>query len=324
MKKVYSIVAAMTAAGQKDLPEWFLLFPEGEGRYVVDRSAWELVKARLDRRGLDVVFDYEHQTLANIKAPAAGWCKDWRYTGGVGIEAKIDWTEEAAGYLAKGEYRYFSPVFFVRKQDGRLCAVHSVALTNAPKTNHLKPLLAKIGAELKEEGMDLLKMLIAALKMPENSTAEEVLAAIEKMTKQEPKEVVAKAVIEALGIDQSDVSTVVASIHALKQGGKNSVSRVEFEALQKKLTERDAGEAVVAAMKAGKITPDQKEWAAKYAADDPTGFATFVAKAPVVVPVTDLPKGKETTPALGDENVLKVAKMMNVSNEDLKQYGGLQ
>jgi hypothetical protein len=159
--------------------------------------------------------------------------------------------------------------------------------------------------------------------MPEGSTAEEVLAAVEALGKQEPKEVVAKAVIAALGIDQSDVSTVVASIHALKQGARNSVSRAEFESLQKKLVQRDAGEMVVAAMKAGKITPDQKEWATTYAETDLVGFNTFVAKAPVVMPMTDLPSGEPVQQTITDEAVLKVAKMMDVGTEDLKQFGGL-
>jgi len=334
-KKLSSLAIFVAALGinlAEELPEWYTIFPagehevEGQGKYLVNKTAWELVQAWIARRGVDLVFDYEHQTLDKIKAPAAGWCVDWRWTEGVGIEAKVNWTDEAAGYLKKGEYRYFSPVFFVRQTDGLLCAVHSVALTNAPRTNHLKPLLAKLGAEHKEEDMDLLKMLIAALKLPESSTEKEVLDAVAKLNvNKEPKEVIAKAVVDALGISETDVSTVVASIHALKQSGKNSVSRTEFEALQKKLTEKDAGEAVVAAMKAGKITPDQKEWATKYAESDPAGFATFVAKAPVVVPVGELPKGEEKImPALGDETVLKVAKMMGVGTEDLKQFGGLQ
>ena len=326
------IVAALGIKPGEDLPEWYTIFPagehevEGQGRYLVTKAAWDLVRAGIERRGIDLVFDYEHQTLNGVKAPAAGWCTDWRWTDGVGIEAKIKWTDEAAEYLKKGEYRYYSPVFHVRQSDRLLFAVHSVALTNAPRTNHLQPLLAKLGAGLKEEEMDLLKMLIAALKMPENSTAEEVLAAVKALGNQEQKEkeVVAKAVIEALGIKETDVSTVVASIHALRQGEKNSVSRAEFDALQKKLTERDATEVVAAALKAGKITPDQKDWAAKYADTDPTGFATFVAKAPVVVPVTDLPKGDSAKIGITDETVLNVAKMMGVGTDDLKTFGGLQ
>jgi phage I-like protein len=63
------------------------------------------------------------------------------------------------------------------------------------------------------------------------------------------------------------------------------VSKADFDALQKKLVEKDANEAVEKAMIAGKITPAQKEWAEQYAKNDLNGFNIFVSKAPVVIPV---------------------------------------
>lgn len=332
--KLFAVIAALGLESGKDaLPKWFCLFPEGTnevegfGKYLVDRAAWEVVKARLDRRGVDIVFDYEHQTLADVKAPAAGWCRDWRYTDGVGIEARIDWTDEAAGYLAKGEYRYFSPVFHVREDDRRLVSIHSVALTNAPRTNQIKPLLAKLGAEhqAKENNMDLLKMLIAALGLKQESSEEEVLAAVAKLKQGEPKEVISKAVIAALGIEESDESTVVASIHALKQTTKTMVSQEDFKTLQDKLAKRDADEVVAKAVAEGKITPDMKEWADDYAMNDLAGFKTFIAKAPVVIPTKKLPSGdrQETLTTLSD-SVMTVAKLMDVDEVDLKEFGGLQ
>jgi len=335
MKTISLIIAALGLTQGQDLPEWYTIFPagrhevEGAGHYQVTKDAFTLLKAQLDRRGNEVVFDYEHQTISGEKAPAAGWCRDWRWTDGVGVEAKIDWTEEAAGFLKKGEYRYFSPVFHVRKSDELLCAVHSVALTNAPRTNHLKPLLAKLGAEFnneeeKEQGMDLLKLLIAALKLDESADEKTVVAAVHKLTEQQPKEVIAKAVIEALGIDQNDESTVVASIHALKQSGKGMVSAADFAALQQKVAEREATEVVAKAMAQGKITPDQKDWATEYAGRDLAGFNVFVSKAPVVMPLQKLPAGDNRTEnSITDETVLAVAKLMDVGADDLKTFGGL-
>ncbi len=336
-KKIFNIVAALNLeTGQEQLPVWYCIFPEGVqevegfGEYLVDRTAWEMVQARLLRRGVDIVFDYEHQTLADTKAPAAGWCKEWRYQAGVGIEARIHWTDTAAGHLKSGEYRYFSPVFQVRRGDKRIYSVHSVALTNAPRTNNIKPLLAKLGAQLedKEHDMDLLKMMIAALKLKEDATNDDVIAAvagIQKKSGVKAKEVISKAVIAALGIDKDDESTVVASIHALKQTGKTMVSRADFDALQARLNGRDAKEVVAKAMSVGKITPDQLAWATKYATDDLDGFTTFVAKAPVVVPVGELGAGGGAgydQPA--SDAVLAVAKMMDVDEADLKTYGGLE
>lgn len=338
------IIAAIQPSG--DAPEWFLLFREGwneiesEGKFLIDRQAYEEVTAYFTKRGNDLVIDYEHSTIEGEKAPAAGWITDLRYVDGGGIEARVTWIEEAADYIGKGEYRYFSPVFFVRKSDKRVIGVHSVALTNAPKINHLTPILAKLGEEIKdkeETGMEFLKRLIAKLGLKEDSTEDQVVEAVETITAknkglekqvaEKPKEVqvIAKEVIEALELNEGDnVSTVVASIHALKQGGKGMVSKAEFEKLQKDLRKRDADEVVAKAVAEGKITPDQKEWATEYAERDLEGFRTFVAKAPVVVPVEDLP-GKKTKPddIVADENVMNVAKMFGITAEDIKQYGGL-
>ena len=280
-KKFYTITAAIgdiTQGKDKQLPGWYLIFPagvteiEGEGSYIVDEQSWQFVKARLARRGVDVVVDYEHQTMAGAKAPAAGWATDWRWSD-KGIEAKINWTEEAKAYVARREYRYYSPVFLVRKSDRRLAGVHSIALTNAPKTNHLKPLLAKLGAQLEEENDMDLKLLIAKLGLKKDATAVDVLAAIDALKKKTvtAKEVIPAEVVTALGAEDSDLSTVVASIHALRQTEKTMVSREDFDQLQAKLTKRDASEAVAAAMNDGKITPDQQTWAEKYAERDLDG-----------------------------------------------------
>ncbi len=344
----FRIIIARIAAKEGKIPEWILLFNdgwieiEGEGKIFIDKVAFETIDSHLKSRGVDMVFDYEHQTLKDVQAPAAGWIKELRYTEGVGIEARVVWTEKATQYILNSEYRYYSPVFMVHKKDKRVAELHSVALTNAPKTNHLKPILAKLGDNQKkreELEMKFLEKIIAALGLKKNSSEEEVVIAVTQLKEDEVsavaklkkigdnpkvKEVVAKEVLEALDLEDGETSTVVASIHALKQNDKNSVSREEFNKLQGQLKERDANEVVAKAMKDGKITPDQKDWATDYAKRDLKGFNTFITKAPVIVPVenlesTDLTK---TDPSL-DEATLNVAKLMDVSKEDLTTHGGL-
>lgn len=333
MKKLYFVadLGIAVAEGQA-LPEWYLIFQdgwgevEGDGKFLVDAKAWGLVQAAIERRGNEIVFDYEHQTLKGVKAPAAGWCKGWRYTPGVGIEAKISWTGEAAGYLAKQEYRFFSPVFYVRADDKRLAGVHSVALTNTPKTNNLKPLLAKLGEQHEQqEETKMLKNLLAKLALGENATEEQALAAIDALAGKKT-EIIPAEVVAALDLKEGDgVSVVVASINALKQAPKAMVSKADFDALQAKIAKRDADDAVAAAMTAGKITPDQKEWATDYATRDLPGFNTFVAKAPVVIPTGKLPDGDHGKGAQPESQLtLQVAKALGLDEEDLKKYGGKQ
>jgi len=331
MKGAWVIIANIEAKDGK-APEWILLFKEGwnevekQGKFLIDRQAYEVLAKHIYQRGNDIVFDYEHQTLKDIKAPAAGWLKELRYDDGVGIMARMEWTDEATQYITKKEYRYFSPVFFIRKTDKRVISMHSVALTNAPLINHLTPLLAKLGATLEEENdMDFLKQIIAKLGLAEDTSEEKVLEAVValKDKKPETKEVIAKDVLAALDLkEESDTSVVVASIHALKQTEKGMVSKADFDSLQKKLASRDADEIVAKAIAEGKITPDQKDWASKYAENDLEGFKLFVAKAPVVIPLEKL-HGKQTEvdQANVDEATKTVAKMMDVSVEDIKKYG---
>ncbi len=318
-------------------PKWIVLFAagwnelEGEGQYLVDEESFEAVSAGIARRGNDIVIDYEHQTLDGVQAPAAGWVKEVKWEEGKGVLARVAWTEKGAAYVAAEEYRYISPVFYVRESDKRLVALASVALTNAPKHNHLKPILAKLDgghpvATHREDDMDFLKKLAARLGMSEDATEEQVMAQVASLKDKEPatREVIPAQVLEALGLDSGDTSTVVASIHAAKQSAKGMVSREEFAKLQAKLAKRDAQEVVAKAMSEGKITPDQQAWAEGYAKADIEGFKTFVAKAPVVVPVSPLPgKKPEKTDLVTDETVLAVAKQMDVDVEDIKKYGGI-
>jgi len=92
-----------------------------------------------------MVVDYEHQTLKAVQAPAAGWIKRLYNRGSDGLWAAVEWTQRARAYLASREYRYFSPFFLARKADGHIINLINVALTNMPKMNHIRPIVAKAG-----------------------------------------------------------------------------------------------------------------------------------------------------------------------------------
>lgn len=343
MHKILNLIAKINndeLAGPT-APEWMLLFKAGLGKlsdgreFMVDKSAFDMVTAFIEARGNEIHFDYEHASLEKKEAPAAGWIKDLKWEEGVGIKAKVEWTQKAAAYIAAKEYRYFSPTFYIRKTDKRVCGLDSVALTNRPLTTYLKPILARLEAEMesnKERQMDRIQ-LIAALGLAAGATDEEIWTALgtigiaAKAAPPAASDAVPTEIMASLDLKSGDgVSAAVASIHALKQYTNPAavVSRVEFDQLQKKLRERDALDAVAAAMATGKIAPSQKEWAMEYATDNLTGFNLFVAKAPVVVPVNDLPgKQDHKSPAEGEvtEELIAVAAAMGISIEDIKKYG---
>lgn len=333
---LHHFVAKFQQAAQ-EAPGWMLLFAAGWGKlatgekFLVDPEALDLIRADIASRGNEVAFDYEHASVKGAQpAPASGWIKELVWEEGVGIRARVEWTEQAAAFIAKKEYRYFSPVFFVRKSDGRVCGLDSVALTNRPRTTNLTPILAKLGSETNEETIMDRKQLIAALGLKEDATDADIVQAVAKLGiklpegKETIKEVVPNTIIAALGLkDADDVSTIVAGIHALKQAGTGAVSRDEFVALQAKLTERDAADAVDAAMKTGKIATAQKDWAMNYAKMDLKGFNTFVAMAPVVIPVNQLPGyTPETDTTIKNDAVAHVASLMGVDPADIKKYNG--
>jgi len=141
-------------------PEEFQLFPygkigiEGEDDAFVDDESMDAIIADFERRGNDMVIDYEHQTLQGVKAPAAGWIKRFINRGKEGFWVVVEWTRQAKEYLENREYRYFSPVFWVSENGRKIIKIENVALTNFPKLNNLRPIMAKMSLEEAREARE--------------------------------------------------------------------------------------------------------------------------------------------------------------------------
>lgn len=326
----YSRMLVLTKEELGNVPEEIKILPTGRvnserGKFLVDEEAFLLMKTEMQRRGIDIVIDYEHQTLRDVQAPAAGWVKGLTYTPEA-ITAKVEWTPKAQEYLKNKEYRYISPVVLVRKTDGRAVALHSLALTNTPAINGMFAIANSVDfdTDLTRTGgirMDLQKIR-ELLGLAADASEEEIMSALlEKLSSrktEEGKEVVANSVILGLlGLPEgARTEDVTSKIMALKAGTDTKAQ--EVEAMLKRLEEKEADDAVTLALKAGKITAAQQEWAKEYALKDRSGFTAFVEKAPVVVPVgkiklTDAPKSEQAV----DKLVLKATGM---SREDVEKY----
>ena len=304
-----------------------------KGDFIVDHESYKEMKAEMQRRGIDIVIDYEHQTLKDVQAPAGGWVKDLIYTPEA-IVAKVEWTPKAKEYLKNKEYRYLSPVVLTRKSDSKAVVLHSLALTNIPAINGMFAIVNSVDFDTyntptggKEMDLQRIKELLG---LPAETPEEDVMNALVKVLEkvkdapdpkpEEDKEVVANSVILGLLELPADSKTedVTTKIMALKAG----VSRQnqEIQETMERLRQRDADDAVMMALKAGKITAAQKDWAKEYALKDRKGFDSFVEKAPAVVPVgkldtTEAPKNKEKVEV--DEFILKAT---GLSKEDLEKY----
>lgn len=142
--KVYAEILSQTAH-LAEAPEYIRVLPLGhvsseKGDFLVDNESFRMMKEHMQRRNIDIVIDYEHQTLRDVQAPAGGWIKELVLKND-GIFAKVEWTKKAREYLQNREYRYLSPVVLVRKKDRRASQIHSVALTNTPAINGMVPIV---------------------------------------------------------------------------------------------------------------------------------------------------------------------------------------
>lgn len=164
-------------------PATIVVFRDGANRCVWEdgaiRDFWMDEKAatsiihHFNFRGTDLVVDYEHASERGGEAPAAGFIPlgGLDYKPGVGLEAKVNWTDRAKAAIEAGEYRYFSPVWH-EAMDGsqRVVTISSVALTNQPALINLQPLAARQwAATIRGRGanMDPLALILAEIGITE-------------------------------------------------------------------------------------------------------------------------------------------------------------
>lgn len=321
-------------------------FTDAEGRpFRVKEEDVALILADAAAKANDLVIDYEHQTLAGVQAPAAGWIKALVNKGKDGLWAVVEWTERAKGYLKTREYRYLSPVLLAKRKNGdgfyRPSALHSAALTNTPRIDGMAPIVNKrepqMGGSINpltlpsplrgegnnEEGGRAMEKVFELLGLKTGAAEDDCVAALtalkNKAEMPDVKEVIPKELIEALGLKEgAAVSEVRGTVLALKQPG-NVVSMTEFQSLKKRLAEKDRDELVALAMKAGKIMAAQKDWADGYALEDPEGFKVFIAKAPAVVPMDKAPARGKAEARLDEVQAL-VNKQLGISEDIFKKH----
>lgn len=281
---------ALNAAGELQLT------PAGSFRGIDGRPAevasWNIdaaiaanVIAFNSSRSVDLVIDYEHQTLNREKngqpAPAAGWIKgsDLVYRDGEGLFARAELTQRAKDYIAAGEYKYLSPVFFYDGKTGNVLGIHSAALTNTPNIDGMAEVaIAAASADIaqltnqQETTMDideLLERIRYLLNLPTLATPEEVVAELQKavdLIKAESATEVAANTLGVVGL----INAQRASIAALSAGTDLSkfVPIETMQALQTELADmkqanlkREVDGIVVAALSQGKLLPPQEKWA---------------------------------------------------------------
>lgn len=322
------IPGMLLALDAKGPPLRIQILPPGKvksthGGFVFDEKAAKELLEKFNRRQNDLVIDYEHQTLTGAEAPAAGWIKALSYDPLQGLWADVEWTPRGAEYVKNKEYRYLSPVIRIRKSDNRAVELHSAALTNDPAIDGMVPIANKAGNKNKEDEMEeFLEKLAKALGLGEDATEDTVLEKCTNLMK--PKTVVAHTdVLQLLDAkEDATLDDVKGKIMALKNPA-GYVKAEELEALKKQLVEKETNDLVEMALKDGKISPAQKEWALEYARTAPESFKKYVAMTAkgAAVPTGALAGGKPAKPAAEDETEMQVNKALGLSEDDVKKYG---
>ncbi len=283
------------------LPEWILLLPVGRVELVdrpdplqLDPESLAAMVRAFRSRGVDLVIDYEHQSLQGRQAPAAGWIKDLE-TREDGLWARVEWTPQAREYLRNREYRYFSPVLQLDPETRKPKALMQVGLTNVPAIKRLPPLVAKWEAAAPGKGEEAAAVRRPAPKDERERKGEKVekLKLIMGLPPEADDQAVWAKVLEifqklaaTLKLPEGATASQLLEAAQALQLDADRLKGVEEELqnIKSRLAAETTAQAVAEAMKAGKITPSQKSWALEYYRQDPGGFQTFVARAPQVVP----------------------------------------
>ena len=247
-----------------------------KGDFEVDDRDIAGIIRQFKARRLDLVIDYEHQTLSDVQAPAAGWIKDL-YPGEDALMARVEWTKKGREYIANKEYRYLSPVVLVKKADQHAAVFHSAALTITPAITGMFAIINSdaLSIEEEEEPRMELSALIELLGLEEGTAEEDVLMRIKELTQQAAEEgqggqegkegpakegtqlVANKTVLDLLGLpEDARTEDVTARIMAFKAGDSALQRRVAE--LEKQAASQKAEELVGLAMKDGKQSPAQK------------------------------------------------------------------
>ncbi len=169
------------------------------GLFEIDKNMMENVLENFNNQKIDLVCDYEHQTITKTdgSAPASGWIKSLSIEDDK-LYAFIDWNKQAKEHIQNREYRYVSPVFSPNTIDrvtGKNTgwSLHSLALTNRPFLEEL----GEVFLNSKDDLIDL-KQQIEDLKIKNQSLEEE----LKKYKEKDLKNVVDNAVKDGK-IDES-------------------------------------------------------------------------------------------------------------------------
>ncbi|QGM80667.1 phage protease [Otariodibacter oris] len=322
---------------------WFRPQDGRQGEWYVDDSNGYQLATDINNLQIDLMIDYEHQTLyvnENGKGnPAAGWITRAEYVSGEGLFADVKWTDKAVNEIKTDVYRYISPLFLA-EADGRVVKVLNAALTNRPALHNLKEAMALSsqfsqylepvdkGNEMKEK---IKAMAIALLGLSAQASDEEVVAELTALsaTKGDSpvalkevygklKEVEAQKVALSAQVGSPDPAEFVAlsDLQAVQ---------TELNTLRQQVNDKERNELIQTALSDGRLLPAQKKWAEDLGKKDLIALSDYLKTVSPNSVAQGMQSGgeapnKKQTIALSDGQIA-AAKAMGITPEEyLSKY----
>ena len=288
-----------------------------------------------------LVIDYEHQTLHKETngqpAPAAGWIHGLRWVEGSGLFAEVELTARALQEISAGEYRYFSPVFLYSPETGEVLKATMGALTNNPAIHGMQALNAMQAAASaqfstpqtipSEDFMNpTLKALLATLGLPETTTEQAALTAV-----QSHKDT-AEASRTALALKAEDGATAVtAACSALTTKAPDpaqfvpvatvTAMQVQLAVLTAKVQADEVDKLIQPALADGRLLPAMEPWARDLGKTNVAQLTAFLQAAQPVAALSGTQTGgKAPTQATGahglSQGEMAACTAMGITPED--------
>lgn len=261
---------------------------EGAGGWYVDDSNGYALADSINALDIDLMIDYEHQTLYLEKNgqgnPAAGWIKQVEYRPNEGLFAEVAWTDKAASQIKSGEYRYISPLF-IPDSTGRVVRVLNAALTNRPALHNLAEAFA-LSQQFKQfnqpEGQPMLKLLQQLFDAP-NATEAEITEKLTALSAAKGSSQVAlSAVYDALKTESGKVVALSAQVENPDPSKYVALSQMqtvqaELNQLKAQMAADKADALITAALSDGRLLPAQKAWAENLGKSNLTALSEYLA-----------------------------------------------
>lgn len=364
MKRQNSSIAIAACSFQlpklDDGSVWIQVTPSGhfkpsDGRpldvdgWYIDAAVAQRVIDRAHARKTPPVLDYEHQTLKKEDngqpAPAAGRFLEFEWREDSGLWGRVELTARARQMIEDGEYLYFSPVFSYAP-DGQVLAVLMGALTNDPAIDGMEPLARRAAATFghfqpeEEHNVDeLLKAIIAALGLPEDTTAEQAIEAVKALKPSlEASQEALTSLRKTFGLEeQASTQQIAACAAQLKQQAQsaspathvplNVVTELQGQiaVLTARLNGGETETLIGSALKDGRLLPSLEGWARDLAGKDMGALKAYLDSAPPVAALTGLQSRGAPDPANHNLTAveLEAAKLTGLSAEEYAKAKGV-